>query len=94
MLNMKRGGKGKEALTMTVSYVSTKMVPILTSFLNSPLWTILCGFTSKNLALWCGVLDALTGFLFLSFSDDFNTGEWLLYEVRSTEFLPSLIYLC
>jgi len=37
-------------------------------------------------------LSVLTGSPFLSFSDDFNAGEWLLYEVRSIESLPPLIY--
>ena len=52
MLGMKKGGNGKEALTMTVSHLWGKNVPVLMFPMNSPLWTILSGFTSKNHALW------------------------------------------
>jgi len=63
IMGLKRGGKGKESLGMTVSHLLSKIVPFLIILSNSPLSTTLYGFTSEGLTAWCVILAALTGLI-------------------------------
>ena len=89
---MKRGGQGKESLSMTVSHVLSNTVPFLIIFSISPLSTILYGFTSKDLTALRVILDSLTRFINVIIQQRFRCRR--LAALRS-EFhqMPSYIQL-